>query len=216
MRKLNRQRANLFLSEIMNSLHISDVGISEQLKSLENSFPNINIPSPRDISLKEKIFERDGVLRWRGGKQLGFCKLGVALKSILSCLGPQDPRASSFGTFHSQKFQELMSIYKNSDYILYFDKPCKTFLVAIKSHQGNTVEIHMKAWIQALYLAKFGIPNDQSFEEVLQRSCLFADYLGNMIMSSRIVKELGWDLESSAMEVHSGMRIKIGTRDLIH
>src|ERR1700709_2496622 len=55
MRTLNRQRANLVFSALLEDHYT--VG-KEHVKPF---------PTPEQISIQERVFERDGVLRWKGG-----------------------------------------------------------------------------------------------------------------------------------------------------
>ncbi len=62
MQTLNRQRANIVLSYI---------------------FEKDEILTPRQVSQMERIFERDGALRWCNGGVIGRCHFGVRLETLL-------------------------------------------------------------------------------------------------------------------------------------
>ncbi|POS83313.1 hypothetical protein EPUL_003860 [Erysiphe pulchra] len=180
--------------------------------SLRSSIWHLDLPSPSDISQKERIFELDGVLRWKNSSALGYCKLGVSLKSILDCFGCSNIKTGSYSNLHSHQFQQLLNIYKDSGYILFYNKSQRTYLVAIKSHMKSEVEVHLKAWIQALCLAKFGLGSDDqgsksaSLTKAYQHTCKFADHLVDGVISSPSFAKLGWNLETSAMETIPGTR----------
>src|ERR1700709_848660 len=67
MRTLNRQRANLVFSTFL-----------EDSKSIHKEQSLKALPTPEEISLRERIFERDGVLRWKGSEIIGYCEIGVS------------------------------------------------------------------------------------------------------------------------------------------
>ncbi|KHJ32474.1 putative duf647 domain protein [Erysiphe necator] len=212
LRTFNRQRTNIFFSEVIENLdHFEPNIVLREIfdNNLKNLVSCLNLPSPRDVSQMEKIFERDGVLRWRDGSVLGYCKIGVPLKSILECFGCSDTKTGSFINFPSQRFQKILHIYRDSEYILSYNKSRSTYLVAIKSHKKNEVIVQLKAWTQALCLAKYGlISNDdeESFLKKLQVTCEFADHLVDSIVSSHNFQMLEWNLEVSAMETLPGTR----------
>ncbi|RKF60406.1 RUS1 family protein-like protein [Erysiphe neolycopersici] len=222
LRTFNRQRANIFFSEVIQKLNNVEPNLLIEKEysndSLRNSIWYLDLPSPSYISQKEKIFERDGVLRWKNSSALGYCKLGVSLKSILDCFGCSDVKTGSYSSLHSHQFQQLLNIYKDSGYILCYSKSQKTYLVAIKSHIKSEVEVHLKAWTQALYLAKFELSTDgpdsnsTSLIQAYQRTCKFADQLVNSVISSPSFAKLGWNLEISAMETIPGTRFSYGIR----
>src|ERR1700691_4655007 len=92
MRTINRQRANLVFSDIFDQLSDHNIEFTKLL--LNKSFkreplPQVDYPSPGKVYLKERVFERDGVLRWKG-EILGWCQF-VDLQTILKCFSQPDP-----------------------------------------------------------------------------------------------------------------------------
>ncbi|RKF77719.1 RUS1 family protein-like protein [Golovinomyces cichoracearum] len=215
MRSFNRQRANIFFSKVIHDLHVAKiVPIETKEADLKKFISSLELPSPKDISRREKIFERDGILRWVDGTALGRCKLGVSIKCILDCFGSSHSRTGSFSDLPSHLLQQLLLIYQDSNYILYYDEIRKIHLVAIKCFVGNETEVQLKAWIQALYLAKYRkISDDEPLLMALMRSREFAECLVNAVFSCSNIKEVGWDLEVSAMKTHPSTKFVIKSCD---
>src|ERR1700753_1137715 len=61
MQTLNRQRANLVFSSLLEQI-ASDKTTNRGAKTL----PRLVYPTPEEVRLQERVFERDGVLRWKG------------------------------------------------------------------------------------------------------------------------------------------------------
>ena len=196
MRTLNRQRANLVFSSILEQ------NGGEKAASLEG----LKIPTPEEVRLRERVFERDGVLRWKG-EILGYCKLGVSLKPVLDCFGAPDQKTGSHSSPQLLQFSELLDVFKGCGYIVWYDQPRKTFLVVLEEWRDDEPLIMLKAWMFALHFAKFGkIEEGESLLEAIgkikQRLATFED---------RVMERLAehWDLTISAMETQSGTRIRI-------
>ncbi|KAI0996901.1 hypothetical protein K3495_g11282 [Podosphaera aphanis] len=215
MRTFNRQRASLFFSQVIDSLLESGHDIMRDPDSaFEKVVSSSQIPSPRAISLKERIFEQDGALRWKGGRCLGYCKLGVSIKVIIERLGRTDPSTGSIRDIPALQFEELLHTYRESNYILWYDESCKTFLVAIKSHKESQIQVQLRAWIQALYFAKTGFAYpDESLMLALQRTRIVAEFITSALFSSSVIQDNGWDMSVSAMETHRGPRILMDAKD---
>ena len=85
MRTINRQRANLIFSSILDQISIAEEEVPDIKKRSKFWCPvpdEMEWPEPESVMLQERVFERDGVLRWKG-KVLGYCKLGVDLGSVI-------------------------------------------------------------------------------------------------------------------------------------
>lgn len=120
MRSLNRQRANLAFSTVLG--HIEQQGGTYELGTLAG-------PTPDDVRLQERIFETDGVLRWKG-EVLGYCKIGVSLQTLLQSFGRQNAVTGSFGDM--QQFGRLLKIFGSKPYVIWYDEPKKMFLVVLE------------------------------------------------------------------------------------
>ena len=100
MTTLNRQRANVVFS------HMLDKG---------------TIMGPDAVADQERIFERDGILRWKGTEVLGSCQIGVTVRTLLKSL-PGQRNDVTLSHSHAQlPIVKLMAIFKNEQYLLWFD-----------------------------------------------------------------------------------------------
>ncbi|EDU47148.1 hypothetical protein PTRG_04310 [Pyrenophora tritici-repentis Pt-1C-BFP] len=91
MHCLNRQRANILFS---------------------NMFQHGLVLSPRDVSQRERVFERGGVLRWSDDKVLGRCSIGVPLQRLLNRLGTPHQQTGSL-TLKSMQISDLLEVFAN-------------------------------------------------------------------------------------------------------
>ena len=143
MRTLNRQRANLAFSLF--------------LSSQTSGIPRKSFPTPDEVSLMERIFERDGVLRWKGAEVLGYCEIGVSMSRIIASCGSEID------------ILKLLEQLGKDGYIVSLDKGSNTYLVSLGSSSNTITQLH--AWMTALCLAsgskKLGI---KELEEGLKSS----------------------------------------------
>jgi len=131
MKSLNRQRTNIVFSHIM-----------EHNKVLR----------PTDVSTLERIFERDGVLRWADSKVIGRARIGVNIDSVLTCLaGERHSRTGSRG-LQTIKLSDLMRLYSHDAYVLWFDVSRAEAWIVLK--QGCKPIDQIQAWAHALLVAR--------------------------------------------------------------
>jgi len=182
MKTLNRQRANLVLS-----MYLHD--IKDDLGSNVGSFP-----SPTQISARERIFERDGALRWNGGPVLGYCEMGISFSRIVNFIG-------------SEELTILLDEFKDDSYIIWFDEPSKTYLVSLKDSATPIDQLH--AWMHVLYLAyksKHTPTNMIKVRSILRR--FSPSFLKAQLFQA------GWDIETGALEVKSGTRLQTKSKQM--
>lgn len=128
MRTINRQRANIVYSQYLDSISPSaPFRIPEAPKPAWGNSQSASygpaIPLPDAISRKERIFERDGVLRRYGLTIMGHCSVGVPLSTILDTLSRPNPVTGSYRYSNSPKapsLPALLSLYEEESYILHF------------------------------------------------------------------------------------------------
>ncbi|KAL3427711.1 DUF647 domain-containing protein [Phlyctema vagabunda] len=198
MRTLNRQRANLLFSHILAQAAFTGF-------LADNAAPRgLGILTPDAVSLQERVFERDGVLRWKGGGILGYCRLGVDLQTILNQLDRPHEKTNS----RKASLVRLVGLYKDEGYILWYDSLKRTYLIVLKHDATTTVQL--RAWMHALYSAKQGIPpalEAEAFFDHFQRT--LTD-IHTIVEKNKLFARLelaGWDLDIGAMETRSGTRI---------
>jgi len=204
MQTLNRQRANLVFSSLLEQLDNDETNYNNDRNLSREDLPRFVCPSPEEVRLQERVFERDGVLRWKG-EILGYCKLGVELKVVLGCFGRPDSMTGSHTGSQLHEFSKLSDIFKDGGYIVWYDEVRRTFLVVLEEGAGPVTML--KAWTFALHCAKYGkIHESGSVIEALERT---RSHLARVEddMIQQVAKK--WDLEVSAMETHSGTRIRM-------
>lgn len=164
---------------------------------------------PSYVSQQERIFERDGILRWISGESLGFAVVGIGLGDILKHLPVKKLGPSSLhaGTAF---LTELLEVFAHESYVLW-PAPGK-MLIALKI--GSTTGTQLKAWYHALVLARHiskGGPHTRGrseacvddVRETLQRVSLEFGGLQSKLTSA------GWDIDTAAVETAFRTRIKI-------
>ncbi|KAM3076227.1 hypothetical protein ACMFMG_006267 [Clarireedia jacksonii] len=220
MRTINRQRANLIISHALDQLlNNQDTDTDADINNT-NKNKQLRILTPEEVSLQERIFERDGVLRWRGGPPLGWCRIGVPLREILSCLA----HPTKSGTYKSNPvadshpititLEQLLAVYKAQGYIMWYDRARKTCLVVLK--EGTHSIIQLDAWMHALLFVKDvqGAVRELGDDVAVLRRV--EGTLESAVRGRRdggfygALEEAGWDLEVGAMETRSGTRIRVG------
>jgi hypothetical protein len=201
MRTLNRQRANLVFSNYLDQL----IEFDGQTKSNGN----ITFPTPEEISIQEKIFERDGVLRWKGGKALGYCEIGVDFRRILNLLYPADKLTGSY-TIPSSDVAKLLDIFSQEGYIMWPDISRNTFMIVLKESSETKTQLH--AWMHALLFAKQLdriVEEEEGLLDALARTLRDVNVFTNAFNVFGEFEKAGWDIEIGALETRSGTRIKI-------
>jgi len=193
MRTLNRQRANLVFSAYFD----------DEIKEKKG------IPTPEEISIKENVFERDGVLRWNGGKVLGYCEIGVPLQRVLDAFNKANPTAESSKATKTSDFSKLLDVFEYDDYIIYYDDPRKTFLIVLKVSATTITQLY--AWMTALWFARW---LDEEGPVKVARDFKAASLkIANMMhitpeVLEKRLRDAGWDVEIGALETKSGTRLK--------
>ena len=208
MHTLNRQRANTVFSTLVET----DV-----------------VLTPEQVAQQERIFERDGVLRWRASNVLGYCKIGISLKILLHSLGQSNFSSGSFSGIQSQ-LAELMQLYQRESYVLWYDRKQNQAHIILK--EGASPSARLKAWSHALVTVKEangakphddGRENDEAImtqEKALPGNTSTTQFHQTMHLlrktlmahSTRFdgyaqrLKAAGWDLDTAVLETRPGYR----------
>ena len=190
MRTLNRQRANLVLSTLMD---------------------DDRVLTPEQVSSDERIFERDGILRWKGSQPLGHAVIGVSVRQLLASMN--GPRSSK----HLRgSFAHLNGLFRGEDYILWYDLGRREGLILL---QGTaTARTQLKAWAHGLLVARQvglrnSLPDNKSLQ--VEPSSATLDVLGETLkfLNGRFEKDVqriqtaGWDVDTSALVTRPGYRL---------
>jgi hypothetical protein len=178
MRTLNRQRANFVYSQYLNSLSpkaLTNIpGIAKPPgRNTRMGAYNSPIPTPESVSPQERVFERDGVLRWQGLATIGHCTVGVPFRAILDITSSPNSTTGSYKyskVGNSLTIAALLSLYDKESYILHFvpsnsSSPSSFNLLTPFSAWTSgprfyavfkataTTETQLKAWFQAFTCA---------------------------------------------------------------
>ncbi|KAL2858645.1 vitamin B6 photo-protection and homoeostasis-domain-containing protein [Aspergillus pseudodeflectus] len=226
MRTLNRQRANIVFSYMLSSDPDVALLTSGQLLDQRNyaepadrNQKHLQIPSPAQVSRRERIFEASGTLKWypcslreqeeRPAKPeiLGSCQIGVSPRKFLS--SPSSISTSHGSLTTSLPVAALTSLFNNEDYILIFTPmalcPMLKPTAKILLKQNATPKTHLKAWMHALLAARLlarsystpapskqdGKKRDESFAETETALSLLERALRFLNESSRFEGYIG-------------------------
>ena len=188
LRTLNRQRANI----VFSTLFSDDVALS-----------------PTQVSRQERIFERDGVLRWKGSDVLGFAYIGVELRELLTVAS----RRSSTGALRSPKVNLalLAQLYAGEAYLLWYDAGRRRVLIALK--ESATKVDQLKAWAHGLLAAREFVQSGVVTSDEVSILTKLGETLReiNVHFDRHILRliEAGWHVEAAALETRSGSRIVV-------
>lgn len=165
MTSLNRQRTNIVFSTLIESdseaieLGAPDIFRRPEAQSAKK-ISQWTLLSPKQAARYERIFERDGVLRWQAATtststalKLGSCRIGTSLSTLLRALSETSGINSLRIPF---PIQRLLSLYSHESYIL-FVQPSRSAgsgsaTIVLKS--GCSAQSQIKAWVHALLAAR--------------------------------------------------------------
>lgn len=233
MRTLNRQRANIVFSSYLQSLR--DGGPYEERRKfwpktgqrVERDDMKYNLPSPKEVSIKERIFELDGVMRWQGSVIMGHCALGVPLKDVLDTVRPsaRHPMTGSYslispdGKSHDSSeegdedisIEALLAVFKYENYILSQSSKSRRprFLIVLKEGSGPVTQA--RSWFHAFLCAR----KLYTDPELLQRPIIgllketLEEVQDNWPQVRDSLLDAEWDLHTGALETRSGVRVSI-------
>ncbi|RPA97896.1 hypothetical protein L873DRAFT_1741151 [Choiromyces venosus 120613-1] len=199
LRTLNRQRTNIVCSVFF------DTG---------------EILTPRQAARHERIFEKDGVLRWGESRILGNAEIGVKLTALIRSLR-QSPECKK--EHEGVNLAELANVFQNEKYLLWYDVQKRLVTICLK--EKVSPEEQLKSWVHALVLAreirhrllKGGADNsDRPSQQVLLdivRKTLDDIGMSFTPMLQRL-KEAGWDLGTAALETVPGYRVGICSMEI--
>lgn len=194
MHTLNRQRANVVLS---------------------NFFDGKGILTPEVVSFHERIFEWDGVLRWKGSAPFAKARIGVPLQDILHSLAPMHHATAAIRDGNSV-VKALTRLFKDEDFLVWYDTSQKTGLIVLK--EGASARAHLKAWALGLYAAHRVEVQDATsatIDRVLEQIKSTLREISNQWDSYiEQMKAAGWDIDTSNLETASGTRVCVCTESM--
>ena len=178
---------------------------------LSNILEDDKVMTPEEVSSQERIFEWDGVLRWRGNL---FAKamIGVALHSLLKTLAPAH---TVTGAIRDKDLilERLAKMYNHEDFLVWYDAPKRTAYIVLKDQASAKAQL--KAWALALWVAHRFVeqyPTGANAEATLQLLEMALRDISNQWdgLVERI-QAAGWDVDIANLETTSGSRICLAT-----
>ncbi|KAL8688761.1 MAG: hypothetical protein Q9218_005407 [Villophora microphyllina] len=196
MHTLNRQRANIVFSTFLEQKTVLD---------------------PKEVSLQERIFELDGVLRWRSSSPLATAKIGLPLQDLLALLAPVHRKTGAIRDTEA-KVMRLVRLYSQEEFLLWYDAPQRVGHITLK--EGAAAESQLKAWALMLWIAHRhsmgggSVATSASFERMLDlhRSSL-QDLSSRWADCIQRLRTAGWDVDIASLETRSGSRIRLQVKD---
>lgn len=212
MRVLNRQRANIVLSNLLSTGRVL---------------------SPTQVAQRERIFEHDGVLRWADDRIIGRCSIGVSLERLLASLSlsQRTKRGAAAGLSLQDietQLSDLVRLYEHESYILWSPGPDSEAIIILK--QGCTPISQVQAWAHALVLARqdsvfldgcskpgghtstaSSSPSASSGGRLAALRAALAEAQTAMQRSEGALRAAGWALEAGVLETRASKRVEVGS-----
>jgi len=215
MTSLNRQRANIVFSTLLES----DPAIDESLRSgevskskQENSW---KILTPAQVAQQERIFHRDGALQWtpsRQGSDLGSASIGVSLASFFQ----QTSRQTSKVSLQTHlPIPSLTTLFASESYLLYLSQRGTKWHASILLKSNCTVHSQVKAWTHALLAARVLSPTSTSSSPKTENPILpILSHTLSILNSTfphymNAMAKAGWNTSIPALETRSRHRVTL-------
>ena len=208
---LNRQRACLALSAFLPS---------PPVPSTPGPLPPAL--SPAAVSAQERIFERDGALRWRGGEILGWARIGVSLEEVVRGIGGTAHAVTGSVTERGREgLERALQITVQEGHVMWWDPRGRRALVVLK--EGADAVGQLKAWVHALLVARAWAGNADQ-ETGLERADTRAgkeERAWRVVESAlselnaqwdKVVTALrvaGWEVDVATLETVPGTRVRV-------
>lgn len=196
MRTLNRQRANIVLSAYLD---------------------DEKVLTPEEVSARERIFEWDGVLRWKDSTPIARAEIGHSFHDLIRRLASPQTITGSRRDIEA-KLANLIRLYDGEDFLVRYSLAPGVALIILKEGAGSIAQL--KAWALALWVAHrhhqagrgyaTGASSAQAILD-LHRTTLedlshrWADCIERLAAA-------GWDLHTDSLETGSGSRIRLETK----
>lgn len=170
--------------------------------------------TPEEVSSQERVFEWDGVLRWRGSLPFAKAIVGVNLHSLLKTLGP----TTVTGAIRDGDLilERLVRIYIHEEFLVWYDSPKRTAYIVLKGQASAKAQL--KAWALALwgahrfekhYATGANTKNLLQLLEITLRN--ICDQWDD---SMERIRAVGWDIDIANLETSPGSRISISAESL--
>jgi hypothetical protein len=188
MQSLNRQRANILFSNLL---------------------AYDKILSPKDIATRERVFERDGILRGSNDHVIGSARIGLSLEEVAQNLAANQHSLTKRNRAHASDLAQLMDIFKAEDFIIWFDARNSSVLIVLK--QDVSPSSQLKAWCHALLIAEKAAKSNAQDTTTAAVMELIAASLKTTTKLFKDRKQhivnAGWLIDVTALETQSGVRL---------
>ena len=194
MRNLNRQRANIVLSNLI-----------EDNKVL----------APQDVSQNERIFEWDGILRWKGSPGEGKAYMGVTMQQFMSTFTRTHSRTGAMRDVNLH-LQKIVEMYRKEDFLFWCDRSQRIGYIVLK--ESATPEAQLKVWAVALLVLHRLKTHPHATSAIIETNEMIFDMMDTTLreMTDRWsdwmqrLEASGWDIQVASLETLSGTRICLG------
>ncbi|KAJ6113656.1 hypothetical protein N7523_006973 [Penicillium sp. IBT 18751x] len=210
MTSLNRQRANILFSTLLESDSAIDI---ESLRSgdiptnAKKDTASWTVLTPAQVSEQERIFHRSGALQWTTPSQihdLGTAEIGISLSSFFKYSRNTRPSETSIPLYG------LTSLFAHESYILYLHPTKPKPHASILLKRNCTVHTQLKAWTHALLALRVLSTSLSPSSSILQiltttlsaLNTRFPEYLQALSNSN-------WNTTIPALETRSGRRVTL-------
>lgn len=194
MHSLNRQRANIVLS---------------------NLFHDNVILTPEKVAACERIFEWGGVLRWKGCAPFAKARIGMSLQDMLTTLAQAHHRTGAVRD-SNLVLQSLIEIFKGEDFLVWYDAWQRAACIVLK--EGISAKGQLKAWALGLCCAHRLVGQDATSataEKILHLlETLLVKISKQWDDCIDRLKAAGWDTDIANLETTSGTRIHFDTTSM--
>ena len=194
LQSLNRQRANIVLSNLL----------------VDN-----RVMTPEEVSSQERIFEWDGVLRWRGSIPFAKAQIGVTLHDLLKTLAPAHTVTGAISD-GDLIFERLVRVYRHEDFLVWYDPPKRTAHIVLKGQASAKAQL--KAWTLGLWAAhrfQKQYATGANTENLLQLlETTLRDISDQWDDSIDRIRAAGWDVDVANLQTSPGSRIRVTTESL--
>lgn len=164
--------------------------------------------TPDEVSSQERIFDWDGVLRWRGYLPFAKATIGVSLHSLLKAVAPAHIVTGALCD-SDLVLEKLVNIYSHENFLVWYDSPKRTAYIVLK--RQASAKAQLKAWALALLSAhriEKQYATGANTGIVLQLlEITLRDISNQWDVSMERIRAAGWDTDSANLETSSGSRI---------
>ncbi|KAF3906986.1 hypothetical protein ABW21_db0204732 [Orbilia brochopaga] len=181
---LNRQRANFVMSTFL------ETGV---------------ILTPRDVARQERIFERDGVLRWYNSDRLGWAFIGTKLSTIIT---------PNVAVGENLSLANIAKACSGEQYLLWLGNNhggrSRDTHVRICLESGCSPASQLKAWMHGLLSAKMlsskrsrAVAASDALQTLVDAKCQIDKTFDEFLQR---LAEAGWNPEDPQLETSPGYR----------